>query len=42
MDPQGKVQMRRANMKTGGITALDKRDFGLDLRLTHSTHKGVL
>ena len=25
----------RANMKTGGITASDKRDFGLDLRFTH-------
>ncbi len=25
----------RANMKTGGITAFDKRDFGLDLRFTH-------
>jgi hypothetical protein len=22
-------------MKTGGITASDKRDFGLDLRFTH-------
>ena len=31
----------RANMKTGGITAFDKRDFGLDLpqcaRFTHRT-----
>jgi len=25
----------RTNMKTGGITASDKRDFGLDLRFTH-------
>jgi hypothetical protein len=25
----------RTNMKTGGITAFDKRDFGLDLRFTH-------
>ncbi len=24
-------------MKTGGITAFDKRDFGLDLRFTHRT-----
>jgi len=26
-------------MKTGGITAFDKRDFGLDLRFTHMTEK---
>ncbi len=26
-------------MKTGGITAFDKRDFGLDLRFTHRTEQ---
>ena len=26
-------------MKTGGITAFDKRDFGLDVRLTHRTEQ---
>jgi hypothetical protein len=29
----------RVNMKTGGITAFDKPDFGLDLRFTHMTGK---
>jgi hypothetical protein len=29
----------RANMKTGGITAFDKRDFGLDVRFTHRTEQ---
>ena len=26
-------------MKTGGITAFDKRDFGLDVRFTHRTEQ---
>ncbi len=26
-------------MKTGGITASDKRDFGLDVRFTHRTEQ---
>jgi hypothetical protein len=29
-------------MKTGGITAFDKRDFGLDLRTIHPQDKGIL
>ncbi len=29
----------RANMKTGGIAASDKRDFGLDVRFTHRTER---
>jgi hypothetical protein len=32
----------RANMKTGGITAFDKRDFGLDVRFTHRTEQFLI